>query len=318
MANEPLTPIGSETIAPFTYPDTLLRAQRQDGPEGLDIALFGLPYDGGTIARDGARHGPGQIRQMSINIRGTNMATGESPFAGCRIADIGDAPVNSFDHEASVHMMTAYCAKIAEAGAWPLAAGGDHLITLPVLRGTVDPANPVGLIQFDAHPDTHDEIFGTKLNHATPFRRAIEEGLVDPKRHVMIGLRGTVRETDAAIDWATEQGITMMDIDECYDLGPKATAAKAREIAGGGPVYITLDVDGVDPADMPGTGSPEPGGLRMRDMQVMLRDLSGLDIVGGDVNEVSPPLDPTGYTAFNAAHLMFEILCLMGANRAVR
>ena len=128
MANEPLKPVGSETIAPFTYPDTLLRAQRQTGAEGLDIALFGLPYDGGTIARDGARHGPSQIRQMSINIRGTNMATGASPFAACRIADIGDSPVNSFDHEASVDMMTDYCAKIAAAGAWPLAAGGEGIL----------------------------------------------------------------------------------------------------------------------------------------------------------------------------------------------
>ena len=293
MANEPLAPIGSETIAPFTYPDTLLRAQRQDGPEGLDIALFGLPYDGGTIARDGARHGPGQIRQMSINIRGTNMATKASPFAACRIADIGDAPVNTFDHEASVDMMTQYCAAVREAGAWPLAAGGDHLITLPVLRGTVDPKNPVGLVHFDAHLDTHDKIFGTRLNHATPFRRAVEEGLVDPRRHVIIGLRGTTRPTDAAIDWA-------------------------REVVGSGPVYVTIDIDGMDPADAPGTGSPEPGGMRMRDMQVMLRGLRGLDIVGGDVNEVSPPLDPTGYTAFNAVHLMFELLCLMAENRVAR
>lgn len=318
MPNEPLKPIGSEAIAPFTYPDTLLRAQRRDGPAGLDIALFGMPYDGGTIARDGARHGPGQMRQMSINIRGCNMATGAAPFADCRIADIGDAPVNSFDHEQSVDTMTAFCKEIADAGAWPLAAGGDHLITLPVLRGTVDSANPVGLVHFDAHPDTHDAIFGTKLNHATPFRRAIEEGLVDPKRHVMIGLRGTTRETDAALDWAHEQGITMIDADMFFDLGAKATAEKAREVVGDGPVYVTLDVDGVDPSDMPGTGSPEPGGMRMRDMQVILRGLRGLDIVGGDVNEVSPPLDPTGYTALHAAHLMFEILCLMGENRVAR
>jgi guanidinopropionase len=318
MPKEPLKPVGGETIAPFTYPDTLLRAQRQQGPEGLDIALFGLPFDGGTIARDGARHGPGQMRQMSINIRGTNMATGASPFATCRIADIGDAPVNSFDHVQSVDKMTAFCAKVAEAGAWPLAAGGDHLITLPVLRGTVDPKHPVGLVHFDAHPDTHDAIFGTRLNHATPFRRAIEEGLVDPKRHVMIGLRGTTRETDAAIDWARDQGITMIDADMFFDLGAKAVAEKAREVVGTGPVYVTLDVDGVDPADMPGTGSPEPGGMRMRDMQVILRGLRGLDIVGGDVNEVSPPLDPTGYTAFNAVHLMFEILCLMGENRVAK
>ena len=143
-----------------------------------------MPCDGGTIARDGVRYGPQQMREMSVNIRGTSLATGLSPFESCRIADIGNAPVNGFDHEASVDMMTEFCRAIADAGAWPLAAGGDHLITLPILRGTVSPDHPVGLVHFDAHPDTHDELFGTKLNHATPFRRAIEEGLVDPARHI--------------------------------------------------------------------------------------------------------------------------------------
>ena len=248
-----------------------------------------MPFDGGTIARDGARYGPAQMRAMSVNIRGTNIATGQSPFETCRIADIGDTPVNGFDHEASVDMMTEFCRNIGASGARPLAAGGDHLISLPILRGTVDPDNPVGLVHFDAHPDTHDELFGTKLNHATPFRRAIEEGLVDPQRHVIIGLRGTSRPTDEALDWAREQGITLVDADMFFDMGAKAVAELAREVAGSGPVHVTIDVDGVDPGDMPGTGSPEPGGPRMRDMQVMLRGLRGLDIVSGDVNEVSRP-----------------------------
>jgi len=314
VTNEPLKMAAG--AAPFVMPDTLLRAARQDSPDGLDIALLGLPFDGGTIARDGARYGPGQMRQMSFNMRGTNQSTRQSPFEICRIADIGDAPVNSFDHEASVDRMTAFCATVAKAGAWPLVAGGDHLITLPVLRGTVDRKNPVGLVHFDAHPDTHDAIFGTKLNHATPFRRAIEEGLVDPRRHIIIGIRGTTRPTDAAMDWAHEVGITLIDIDMYFEMGPKAVIEKVREVVGTGPTYVTIDVDGLDPKDMPGTGSPEPGGYDMRDTQVMLRGLRGLDIVGGDVNEVSPPLDPTGYTALNAAHLMFEVLCLMAENRA--
>jgi guanidinopropionase len=316
MPKEPLKMAADR--AAFTYPDTLLRAARQPGPGGLDIALFGLPYDGGTIARDGSRHGPGQMRQMSFNMRGTNQSTRQSPFETCRIADIGDAPVNTFDHEASIDMMTDFCRGVAEAGAWPLAAGGDHLITLPVLRGTVDPKNPVGLVHFDAHPDTHDMIFGTKLNHATPFRRAIEEGLVDPKRHIIIGLRGTSRPTDAALDWARDVGVTLIDVDTYFDMGAKAVMEKAREVVGTGPTYITIDIDGLDPRDMPGTGSPEPGGYDMRDTQVMLRGLRGLDIVGGDVNEVSPPLDPSGYTALNAVHLMFEILCLMAENRVAK
>ena len=288
MTREPL-PMAT-TAAPFISPDTLLRAGRQEGPQGLDIALFGMPYDGGTIARDGARYGPQQMREMSVNIRGTNLATGLSPFESCRIADIGDAPVNGFDHEASVDMMTEFCRAIADAAAWPLAAGGHHLITLPILRGTVSPDHPVGLVHFDAHPDTHDELFGTKLNHATPFRRAIEEGLVDPARHIIIGLRGTSRPTDKAMDWSREQGITLVDADMFFDMGAKAVAELARDVVGSGPVHVTIDIDGIDPSDMPGTGSPEPSGPRMRDMQVMLRGLRGLDVISGDVNEVSPPV----------------------------
>ncbi len=201
------------------------------------------------------------MREMSVNIRGTNLATGLSPFESCRIADIGDAPVNGFDHEASVDMMTEFCRAIADAGAWPLAAGGDHLITFPILRGTSRP-------------------------------------------------------TDKAMDWSREQGITLVDADMFFDMGAKAVAELARDVVGSGPVHVTIDIDGVDPSDMPGTGSPEPGGPRMRDMQVMLRGLRGLDVISGDVNEVSPPYDRTGYAALNAAHLMFEVLCLLGENRA--
>ncbi len=277
--------------------------------------MFGLPFGGGTIARDGSRYGPAQIREMSINIRGTNLATMVSPLEIFRIADIGDAPFNSFDHEQSVDMMTEFCGAIAEAGAWPLAAGGNHLISLPVLRGTVDPKNLVGLVHFDAHPDTHDVLFDAKLKHATPFRRAVEEGLVDPKRHIIIGLRGTGRPTDAAIDWCREVGITMIDANTFFEMSAKAVAEKAREVAGSGPTYITVEFDRLDPKDMPGTGSLEPGGYSMRDMQVMLRVLRGLDILGGDVHEVAPPYDRTGYTALNAAHLLFEILCLVAENR---
>jgi len=301
---------------PFNPGETLLNVPRADGPTDLDIALFGIPFDGHTIGRDGARLGPSQIRQQSFNIRATNRATGVSPRLIARIGDIGDSPLDIFDPIHSFELITAFCKSVVDAGALPLAAGGDHGIALAMLRAVGRRHGPVAVVHFDAHPDTMDDILGNRYNHATPFRRATEEGLEDPTKHVMIGLRGTGSPGNEPYDWAAAQGMTVLDIDACFDLGSAGVVTKVREVIGNHPVYVSLDVDGLDPADMPGTGSPEPGGLRMRDMQRILRGLRGMRFVGGDINEVSPPLDPSGYTAFNAAHLLFEMLCLMSESRA--
>ena len=295
----------------FRKGETLMGVPRGLGPDGLDIAAFGIPYDGGATGRKGAALGPEQIRHGSYNISAYNVATRICPKKLCRVRDIGDTPLDMFDGSRSYEMITDFCHSVCSTGARPLAAGGDHSVTLPLLRAVAARHGPVAVVHFDAHPDTFDDVFGHRYNHATPFRRAIEERLEDPKRHVMIGLRGTTIYPAEHFDWAEAQGITMLGAEACFEMGARKIAELCRETVGNRPVYVTIDVDGLDPADMPGTGSPEPGGLRMRDVQVILRGLRGLNVVGADVVEVFPLLDPTGYTATNAAHLMFELLCVM-------
>jgi guanidinopropionase len=304
--------------AQFLQGETLVNVPRGLDAEGLDIALFGLPFDGGATAQKGAALGPEQIRHRSFNIATTNLSTRITPKAHCKIRDIGDSPLDMFDPVQSLSLMSAYCKNVCSTGAFPLAAGGDHTIALPMLRGVASSHGPVAVIHFDAHTDVHDEINGNRYNHATPFRRAVEEGVEDPLRHIMIGIRGTAFEDLDAYEWPERQGMTVLDIDKCFELGSKGIIKTVRDIIGDSPVYISLDVDALDPADMPGTGWPEPGGIRMRDMQTILRGFRGMNVVGADVNEVIPPLDRSGYTALNAAHLMFEILCVMAEGRAAR
>lgn len=312
-----LEQIASARPGRFNAAQTLLRAPRALSAADVDIALFGMPFDMGTFGRDGSRLGPDHIRQQSHNIRSKNYLTGINPGALCSFGDIGDAPIDVFDPGRSVDLVSDYCRAVCGAGAAPVAVGGDHTIPLFMLRGLATRHGPVAVIHFDAHPDTYDTVAGSKINHGTPFRRAVEEGLEIPHRHVMIGLRGTLDEEDQeAFDWARDQGMAMIDMDECEALGPAGVAQRCRQVIGDMPAYITIDADGVDPGDMPGTGSPEPGGLRMREMQAILRGLRGMNIVGADICEVSPPLDPTGVTAFNAAHLLFEMLCLVAESIA--
>jgi guanidinopropionase len=214
----------------------------------------------------------------------------------------------------SLELISGHFKGVREAGAVPLTVGGDHLITLPVLRGLVaqSPANqgPVGLIHFDAHSDTYDSFFGNRYNHGTPFRRAVEEGLLDPKRMVQIGLRGAISDA-ANYDFARANGIRLIFIEEFDERGPKEVMAEARAIAGDLPTYVSFDIDILDPSIAPGTGTPEIGGVTTREAQTMLRLLRGLDIIGADVVEVSPPFDPSGATALTAATIMFELLSVM-------
>jgi guanidinopropionase len=228
----------------------------------------------------------------------------------CRVGDHGDTPVNPIDLQDSLARIENFFARLHEAGAAPLSAGGDHLITLPILRA-IARERPVGLVHFDAHSDTSDSYFGgERYTHGTPFRRAIEEGLVDPKRMIQIGIRGSIYDRDEK-DWAESVGIRMVHIEEYFELGPKRVIAEARRIAGGGPTYVSFDVDGLDPVYAPGTGTPEIGGYSTAEAQQMLRGLAGLDLIGGDVVEVAPPFDPSGNTALVGATMMFEILCVL-------
>lgn len=305
-----LLPLDSKYIPRFAQIATFMRAQYRPSPAGLDIAMFGVPFDWGSSNRAGARHGPAQMREFSRLIRQVHFVTRMAPFDACRIADIGDTPVNPLDLMGTLKDIQKFAADVLKAGAMTLAAGGDHTIALPLMRAVAEKHGPLGMLQFDSHPDTHDTLLSHKYNHATCFRRAIEESVLDPKRHVMLGIRGTLYSPDD-LDWAYAKGITIITIEDFYEMGVQKVIAKIRQVLGDKPSYLTIDIDGMDPMCAPGTGAPEPGGLLTRDAQVILRGMSGLNWTGADINEVSPPLDPSGQTAQLANNLMFEELCLL-------
>lgn len=309
MSAKDFQPLDSGTVPRFAGPSTFMRLPMAR-PGEVDIALIGVPYDGGTTNRTGARHGPREIRNQSSNVRRVHHATGISPFDLARIGDCGDVPVNPFDIGATLDSISGFIASVRGAGARPLVAGGDHLISLPILRGLA--AEAAGLIHFDAHSDTYDEFFGNRYNHGTPFRRAIEEGLLDPKRMVQIGIRGAISDA-RNYDFARAAGVRIIFIEEFAARGVDSVMEEALSIAGTGPTYVTFDIDGLDPCFAPGTGTLEIGGITTREAQAMIRKLHGLDIIGADLVEVSPPLDPSGITALTGATLMFELLCAMVA-----
>jgi guanidinopropionase len=310
MANNFPEPLSGKVVPRFGEVATFMRLPVERDPAKLDIALVGVPWDGGTTNRPGARHGPRAIRDMSALMRRVHHVSLVSPYELCRVGDHGDAPVNPIDLADSLKRIEAFYASLHKAGAAPLSAGGDHLITLPILRAIGREA-PLGLIHFDAHSDTGDTYFGgEKFTHGTPFRRAVEEGLIDPNRVTQIGVRGSMYSADEK-DWAESVGIRIVPIEEFFRRGPDDVIAEARERVGDGPAYVSFDVDGLDPVYAPGTGTPEVGGFSTAEAQRMLRGLEGLDLVGGDVVEVSPPFDPSGNTALVGATMMFEILCVL-------
>lgn len=309
-------PIDSSVMPRCSQPATLMRLPFVQSAAGLDIALYGAPFDLGSTNRNGARLGPAQIREMSRMIRRVNPTTGVNPYQLAQVADVGDAKINMMSLESSIDNIADFVAELTSHGAAPIGVGGDHTIPLPIMRGMRRSgyiSGPVAVVHVDAHSDTFDSLGESTVNHATAFRRTVEEGLQDPKRTIQIGLRGT-RYADDDIQGAYDLGMTVLTMDDYEEMGRKAVIDTIRETVGDAPVYITIDVDGLDPMCMPGTGAPEPGGIMMRDMQMILRNLRALDVIGGDVCEVSPPLDQTGMTALNAANLLFEILCLTAEN----
>lgn len=279
-------------------------------PQGLDVAIVGVPFDGGTSYRSGARMGPREIRAQSSLIRSYNYFQKVAPFDRLNVADAGDIDAPPVSIERCYEAVEAGIGAIADAGARPIVIGGDHSISLPVLRALARRQGPLALVQFDAHIDTWDQYFGGKYFHGTPFRRAIEEGIVDGKRFVQVGIRGPMYgESD--FDFHREHGITMIDIDQVKDRGVASVIEQVRTIAAG-PAYVTFDIDAVDPAFAPGTGTPEVGGLTSHEALRLIRGLAGLAIAGADVVEVSPLYDGPGQiTAVLAANLMFELLCAM-------
>jgi agmatinase len=294
----------------FAQPATFMRLPHVTSPAGLDVAIVGVPFDGGTSYRPGSRYGPREVRNQSSLIRSYNFFQKVAPFDRLNVADVGDIDAPPVSIEKCYAAVEAGIGAIAAAGARPIVIGGDHSISLPVLRALARRHGPLALVQVDAHIDTWDEYFGGKYFHGTPFRRAIEEGLIDGRRFVQVGIRGPMYGEDD-FDFHRQHGITVIDIDQVKDRGVAWTIGEIRRILTG-PAYMTFDIDGVDPAFAPGTGTPEVGGLTSHEALRLVRGLAGLSLVGGDIVEVSPLYDGPGQiTAVLASNLMFEFLCAM-------
>ena len=276
----------------------------------VDFGLIGVPWDAGTTNRPGPRHGPRQMRDLSTMIRAMNGATRIKPFELANFADLGDAPVNPADIQDCMNRITEFYQKVKSKGIIPMTIGGDHLTSLPVLRALASKA-PVGMIHFDAHTDLFESYFdGYKYTHGTPFRRAIEEGLLDPKRVIQIGIRGSMYD-GADIEWGRDKGVTIIQIEELFERGIKDVMQQAREIVGSNETYCSYDIDFIDPTFAPGTGTPEVGGPNSFQALQVVRELSGVNLIGMDLVEVSPPFDQSGATSWLGISIVFEMLCIL-------
>ena len=304
--NQPLS--GNEAPR-FAGPATFMRLPAQTISSALDVAIVGVPFDIGTSNRPGARLAPREIRDESRLLRPCNLASGVCPFDSLQVADIGDVPINTYNVAKSLHIIECFYKDIFVCQSMPISLGGDHTIVLPILRAAAATHGPLALIHVDAHADSNDAMFGEAYTHGTPFRRALEENLIDPEHVVQIGLRGSGYSADE-FNWGRDQGFRIIEAQECWH---KSLAPLMHEVAlliGKRPVYLSFDVDGLDPAFAPGTGTPEPGGLTSAQGLEIIRGCAGLNVIGTDVVEVCPPFDLSRNTSLLAANLAFEMLCL--------
>ena len=295
---------------------SMFRLPTQEGAQGLDVAIIGVPLDIGTSNRTGARYGPRQIRTESVLVRPYGMATGAAPFDSFQTADIGDVALNPYDLLKSIEAIENYYDECLKNDVIPVSIGGDHTITLPILRAFARMHGPVAMVHVDAHADINDLMFGERIAHGTIFRRAIEEGLIDGSKMTQIGLRATGYSADD-FDWSRRQGVRVVTAEECWYKSLAPLMQEVRSLVGEGtPTYLSFDIDGLDPSVAPGTGTPEPAGLTASQGLEIIRGCFGLNLVGCDLVEVSPPYDTTGNTALLAANLVFEMLCsLPGCTR---
>lgn len=305
-----LQPISSKMVPRFAGICTFLRLPHVEDPTGLDIAILGVPFDGGqTTTVSGARFAPRAVREASSRIKMYNPSLGVNPYEKYNVADCGDVAINPLDLEASRQAITDGVGRAVDAGAVPLCIGGDHSVSLPILRGLARRHKPVGLVLFDAHSDTSDEYFGIRYGAGTPFRRATEEGLIDPKRTLQIGLRGSTYSADEH-EYALAQGMELITMDDIMENGLKWVVERYGKLQGG-PIYVSIDIDALDPAYALAS-APNPGGLSARELIYLLRRLRGHQIVGADIVEVNAPYDsPTKMTACLAAQLLFDLVCLI-------
>lgn len=298
----------------YTGVPTFFRTPYTQNLTEAEIGLIGVPFDGGVTNRSGTRHGPREVRAQSSLLRRFNAATGVHPFEAARVRDLGDVWIEEpYALEGALAEIEAFYRSVVGAGVVPVSVGGDHSISLPILRA-VAAKGPVGMVHIDAHCDTGDDYLGSRFHHGAPFRRAAEEGLLDPKRVIQIGIRGTTNDPDM---WGFSQrsGMRVLPMEEFADKGWRYALEEARRIAGGGPTYLSFDIDSLDPVYAPGTGTPEAGGLTTLEALRLVRGLTGLNAVGADLVEVSPPFDVGGLTAFHGASVLFELLCVVAAAR---
>ena len=303
-------PLGGNTMPRFGGLASMMRLPVAVEPAGLDAAFIGVPLDIGTSHRPGTRFGPRQIRAESSLIRPYNMATGAAPFDALQVADLGDVAINTYNLEKSVAIIERHYQPIVDAGCKPLTLGGDHTIVLPILRAIAKTHGPVALIHVDAHADVNDDMFGERIAHGTPFRRAVEEGLLQTSKVWQVGLRGSGYGADD-FDWPRQQGFTVVQAHEVWYQSLAPLMAQIREANGQAPCYLSFDIDGIDPASAGRTGTPEIVGLTVPQALEIIRGCRGLNLVGGDLVEVSPPYDPNGNTALLGANLLFEMLCVL-------
>lgn len=303
-------PLSGNAMPRFGGIASMMRLPLASSSQGLDAAFIGIPLDIGTSHRPGARFGPRQIRAESALLRPYNMATGAAPFDTLQVADLGDVPINTYSLAKSLPIITEFYEEMLSSNCVPLTLGGDHTIALPILRAMAAKYGPVALVHVDAHADVNDDMFGEPIAHGTPFRRAVEEQLLVGDKVFQIGLRGTGYASDD-FDWPRQQGFTVVPAHEIWYQSLAPLMAQVRDKIGGTPCYLSFDIDGIDPAYAGGTGTPEIGGLTVPQALEIIRGCRGLNLVGADLVEVSPPYDPNGNTALLGANLLFEMLCVL-------
>lgn len=303
-------PLGGNEMPRFAGPASMMRLPTQDSASGLDACFVGVPLDIGTSNRSGTRFGPRQIRAESAMLRPYNMATGAAPFDSLQVADIGDVPINTFNLLKTLDIITQHYDEILSHGCIPLTLGGDHTITYPILKAIRKVHGPVALIHIDAHADINDDMFGEKIAHGTPFRRAVEDDLLLCDKVYQIGLRGTGYSPED-FNWSRSQGFTVITAEECWYQSLAPTMEKIRAEIGDAPTYLSFDIDGLDPAFAPGTGTVEVGGLSVWQGMEIVRGCAGLNLIGADMVEISPPYDTSGNTALLGANLLYEMLCAL-------
>ena len=299
-----------QTQPRYTGIPTFFRTAYTQDLSDTTIGVIGVPFDGGVTNRSGTRHGPREVRNQSSLMRRLNTATGIDPFARQKVRDLGDCWIEQpFALESALDEIAAFYRRVSEAGVRPLSVGGDHSISLPILRALAA-AGPVGMVHVDAHCDTGDDYMGSRFHHGAPFRRAVEAGLLDPKRVIQIGIRGSTNDPNLW-SFSRDSGMRIFSMDELHDRGWRAAVEEARRVVGDRPAYLSFDIDGLDPVYAPGTGTPEAGGISMIEAMRMVRGLGGINFIGADLVEVSPPFDHGGITAFHGASILFEILCVL-------